>query len=336
MAMTKRRERLDRGIRVRTEGFYALLSWREIGYLVAPRAALIIGLLILPLIMPNVYWQRVVCLMGLFALLALCFDFLAEFVGLICLGTALFVGVGGYLSAILNAWLGLPLLLTIPIATVGGAIFCTLLLLPCFPLRGIYFAIMTLIYPMMAARVIEALGILGSTNGISGLSGFPNIWVELYLIIGVGLVCLFGLRRLVGEDIGLVLRGVKDNDQAIKASGMNITHYKILATFIASGIGSFVGSYLAHLYQWAGLSLFALDFSILPISASIVGGLGTLAGPMLGAFMLTPLSELLRSLGGLRIAIYAIILVFFIFFRTEGLLNYAQRKYHQFQHWVEV
>lgn len=336
MAITKRRERLNRGIKVRTEGFYALLSWREIGYLLAPRAALILGLLILPLIMPNIYWQRVVCLMALFGLLALSFDFLAEFAGLICLGGSLFIGVGGYLTAILNAWFGLPVILTIPLATIVGAAFCTFLLLPCFPLRGIYFAIMTLIYPMVAARIIEALGILGSTNGITGLSGFPNIWVEVYLILGVSLICLFGLRRLVGEDIGLVLRGVKDNDQAIKASGMNVTHYKILATFIASGIGCFAGSYLAHLYQWAGLSLFALDFSVLPIAASIVGGLGTLAGPMLGAFLLTPLSELLRTLGGLRIAIYAIILVFFIFFRTEGLLNYAQRKYHQFEHWVEV
>lgn len=61
--------------------------------------------------------------MGFFGLLALCFDFLAEFVGLICLGTALFVGVGGYLSAILNAWLGLPMLLSIPLSTLGGLWF---------------------------------------------------------------------------------------------------------------------------------------------------------------------------------------------------------------------
>jgi branched-chain amino acid transport system permease protein len=331
-----RRKRLDRGVKVRTNGLFAILSWREITYLVLPRVVLILGLLILPMIMPNMYWQKVVCLMGIFSLLAISFDFLSEFIGLISLGGALFVGVGGFLAAILNSSLGLPIFVTIPTATIGGGALCTLLFLPCFPLRGVYFAILTLIYPMMAGRIIEALNIFGGTNGIPGLSGFPNIWVEQYVIIGANLLCLFGLRRLMGEDIGLVMRGIKENDQAIKASGISVTYYKILATFIASSIGCFVGSYLAHLYQWAGISLFALDFSILPIAAAVTGGTGTLIGPMLGAFLLTPLSEILRTIGGLRIAIYSFILVVFIFFKTEGLFNYAQRKYHQSERWIEV
>ena len=336
MPITKRRERLDRGIKVRTTGLYGLLSWREMSYVLVPRLALIVGLLILPLLMPNQYWQKVICLMVVNAMLALVFDFLAEFVGLICLGGALFVGVGAYTTAQLNTALGLPIFLSIPLATIGGAIFCTVLLLPCLPLRGIYFAIVTLIYPLLGARIVTALDVLGSTNGIFGLDGFPNIWFELYTIIGSSLIALFGIRRFVGQDIGLVLRGVKDNDQAIKACGMSVTYYKALAVFIGSGIGCFAGAYMAHLYQWAGLSLFALDFSIMPIAASIVGGLGTLAGPMLGAFILTPLSEILRTLGGLRIALYALILVIFILFRTEGVLNYVQRKYHQTERWKEV
>jgi branched-chain amino acid transport system permease protein len=336
MPIGKRRDRLDRGVKVRASGIYGLLSWREMGYVLLPRAALIVGLLALPFLMPNQYWQKVVCLMVVNAMLALVFDFLAEFVGLICLGGALFVGVGGYITAYLNDSLALPVVLSIPIATIGGAIFCTILLLPCLPLRGIYFAIVTLIYPLLAARIVTALEVLGGTTGIFGLSGFPNIWFEQYIIIGGSLISLFALRRLVGQDIGLVLRGIKDNDQAIKACGMSVIFYKTTAVFIGSGIGCFVGAYIAHLYQWAGLSLFALDFSIMPIAASVVGGLGTLAGPMIGAFILTPLSELLRTLGGLRIALYAFILVMFVLFRTEGVLNYAQRKYHQFERWIEV
>ena len=332
----KRRERLDRGIKVRTEGIYALCSWKEIAYLLAPRVALILVLLIAPLVMPNMYWQRVLCLVGVYALLAIGFDFLAHFVGLVSLGGALFVGVGGYIAGLSNSYFGLTPMLSIPLGTLGGAVICTLLLLPCLPLRGIYFAIVSLAYPLLASRVIEALDIFGGTDGIPGLTMFPNIWVSVYPIILVTLLAIFALRRLVTEDIGLVFRGIRDNDQAILASGMSITWYKAQGVFIASIMGCFAGAYLSHLYGWVGISLFALDFSILPIAATVVGGFGTLAGPVIGATILVPLSEMLRAFGALRIVFYCLILVILIVFWREGLLNYFRRKYEQFERWVKV
>ena len=332
----RRKERLDRGLKVRTEGIYAISSWREILYLIGPRLALILGLLIAPLVAPSLYWQRVLSIAAIYGLLALSFDFLASFVGLVCLGGAFFTGIGGYIAGVLNSSFGLPPALTIPIATIAGAVVSTLLLLPCLPLRGVYFAIVTLMYPLLFERIIAATAIFGGTEGLSGLASLPNRWVEIYLIIGVLLISVFGLRRLVNEDIGLVLRGIKDNDQSVRASGMNITYYKAQAVFIASAIGCFAGAYLSHLYTWAGMSLFALDFSIMPIAATVIGGMGTLAGPVLGSLILSPISELLRAFGTLRIVFYTIVIVLFIVFWSEGLLNYLQRKYHQFEHWIEV
>jgi branched-chain amino acid transport system permease protein len=332
----RRKERLDRGIKVRSDGLYALMSWRELCYLVLPRLVLIVGMLILPLVMPSMYWQRVISNVCIYALLALSFDFLAHFVGLVSLGGAFFIGIGGYIAAILNTSFGLPPLLTIPLATIIGASFCTLLLLPCLPLRGVYFAIITLMYPLLLARVIEALDILGGTDGILGVESFLNRWMEQYVIIMMVLLFLFGVRRLVIKDIGLVFRAVKDNDQAVRASGISITYYKTIAVFIASAMGCLGGAYMVHLYMWAGLSMFALDFSILPIAATVIGGSGTLVGPVLGAFILVPISELLRAFGTLRIVFYALILLAFIIFRSEGILVYSQRKYQQFEKWVKV
>ena len=274
--------------------------------------------------------------MCIYALLAISFDFLANFVGLVCLGGALFMGVGGYIAGGLNAAFGLSPVLTIPIATVGGAMICTLLLLPCLPIRGVYFAIVTLIYPLLLLKIIEATRILGGTDGLPGLATFPSIWIDQYFAIGITIITVFGLRRLVNEDIGLLFRSIKDNDQAVKASGIGITRYKALAVFIASGIGCLAGAYLCHLYAWVGISFFALDFSILPIAAAVLGGMGTFAGPLIGAAILVPLSEILRALGGLRIVFYALILILIIGIRPEGLFNYFQRKYHQFEHWIEV
>lgn len=327
---------MDKGIKVRTDGLYALMSWRELSYLIMPRLLLIVGMIILPLIMPSMYWQRVITIVCIYSLLTLSFDYLAHFLGLVSLGGAFFIGVGGYLAALLNSAAGWPPLLGIPVATILGAILCTLVLLPCLPLRGVYFAIVTLMYPLFMTRLIEALNIFGGTEGIMGLDSFPNAWVEQYFMILVVLVFLFGMRRLINTDLGLVFRAVKDNDQAVRASGMSITYYKAVGVFIASAMGCLGGACLVHIYMWAGMSLFALDFSILPIAATVIGGGGTLVGPVLGCFILVPISELLREFGTLRIVFYSLILVGFIIIRSEGLMVFGQRKYHQFERWVKI
>jgi branched-chain amino acid transport system permease protein len=332
----RRKERLDRGIKVRTDGIYAIMSLRELSYLTMPRLVLIVGLLILPLVMPSMYWQRVISIVCIYSLLALSFDFLAHFLGLVSLGGAFFIGTGGYIAAILNTSFGFPPLFTIPISTLLGAAICTMLLLPCLPLRGVYFAIVTLMYPLVLARIIEALNILGGTDGIYGVASFANRWIEQYFVILMVLLFLFGMRRLVNLDIGLVFRAVKDNDQAVRASGMSITFYKAIAVFIASAMGCLGGACLAHIYMWSGISQFALDFSIIPIAATVIGGAGTLVGPVLGCFILVPISELLRAFGTLRIVFYSLILVAFIVFRSEGIMVYGRRKYHQFERWVRI
>ncbi|MGD8563396.1 MAG: hypothetical protein PVG03_12690, partial [Desulfarculaceae bacterium] len=104
-----RKERLDRGIKVRSDGVYAISSWREMAYLLAPRLALILGLLALPLALTALpYWQRVVSIICIYALLAISFDFLANYVGLVSLGGGFYIGVGAYIAALLNTELGVP------------------------------------------------------------------------------------------------------------------------------------------------------------------------------------------------------------------------------------
>ena len=90
------------------------------------------------------------------------------------------IGVGGYISGGLNYYFGLPLVLTIPVATFGGALICTLLWLPCLPLRGIYFAVVTFMFPFLVRSIIIAGGLFRGTEGLSPIGGFPNIWLGVY------------------------------------------------------------------------------------------------------------------------------------------------------------
>ena len=332
----QRKKRIDRCVKVRADSIYAISSYKELAFLYTPRLLLIIGTLLLPILVSSLYWSKVLCLVGIYALLAIGLDFLANFVGLVCLGMALFVGAGGYISGMLNATLGWSPILTIPIGTVVGAFICTILLLPCLPLRGVYFAVVSFMYPLVAARIIAATGAFGGTDGIFGLSMLPNIWVNQYVVLGLVLISTFALRRLVNEDIGFVFRGIKENEQSIKASGISITSYKALGLFMAALMGCFAGAYLSHLYGWVGLSLLAMDFSIFPLAAVVLGGPGTIVGALIGTLILVPASEMMRAFAGLRIIFYSMLIVSFIIFWRQGLLNWLRRKYEQFEYEVRI
>jgi branched-chain amino acid transport system permease protein len=330
----RRRERIDRGIKARSTDIFALTSWREMLYLTAPRLVPIVAFLLLPLVL-GIYWQKVLLSVAVFALLAISWDILAQ-AGMISLGQALFFGMGAYASGVFNHNLGWHPFIAIPLATIAGGLVCTAFLLPVLRLRGIYFSMVTLIIPLMLVRIVEATKIFGGTEGLSGIAALPSRWLELYLVMGALTAALFGFRRMMDSDYGLVLKGICDNDRSVINAGINIYWYKTQALFISSCIGAFSGAFMTHVYMFVGMPVFALDYSILPIAAAVVGGPGTLAGATLGAFILVPLSEVLRGIGGLRIVFYGLFLVVFIVALPEGIFHYVQRKYHQFERWVEV
>jgi len=332
--LKRRKERLDRGIKVRSEDIFALSSWKVMLYLLAPRVlpfVVVLGFILFA----SPYWKMVLVSTTMFGILAISWDLLLS-TGMVSLGQALFFGMGAYIAGSLNHIWGWPLWITIPVATVGGGLLCTLLLVPVLRLRGIYFAMVTLVLPLVLVRIIEATRILGGTEGISGLATFQNIGEELGLSLLAFLAVLLGFRRLMGTDYGLVLQGIRDNDRSVIRSGINIYWFKAQALFLAGSVAAFAGAFMTHAYMFVGMPVFALDYSILPITAAVVGGTGTLAGPALGAFILVPLSEALRGLGALRVVFYGLFLVIFIVALPEGIFHYLQRRYHQFERWVKV
>ncbi len=329
-----RRERIDRGIKVRTDDVYALFSLKEMSYLLFPRAFPIVLLALLACFVP-LYWKKVIITACIFAMLSISWDFLSS-CGMLSLGQALFFGVGSYVAGSLNHYFHLPVFLTLPVATFFGGLICTALLIPVIRLRGVYFAMVTLILPLMLMRVVEATGILGGTEGITSLSPFPNAWVEVSLAMVAVWFVLFFLRRFISSDYGLIFVSIRDNDRATLASGINIYSFKAQSLFIGSSICCFCGAFLTHSYMFTGMPVFALEYSILPVAASAIGGIGTLAGPLLGAFILVPLSEVLREFGSLRMVFYGVILVVCVVALPEGIFHYAARKYTQMERWVKV
>jgi len=330
-----RKERIDRGIKARSDTIYTLASYQDMLYLLLPRVLPIIALFSLPLLLGSSYWGKVIFYSCIFTLLSLSWDFMAS-TGLISLGQALFFGVGSYVAGGLNHYFKWPISLTIPVATLGGALLCTIILVPVVRLRGVYFSMVTLILPLLFAHLIETLEILGGTHGMLSLTPFKNNWLAVYTAVIAVVIVLFGFRRLINEDFGLVLRGIKDDDRVVMAGGINIYWYKAQTIFIAGAVGNFAGALMTHYYQFVGRSAFALDYTILPLAGAVVGGPGSFAGATLGTFLLVPLSEALRALGGLRMALYGIILIGALAILPEGIFHYIERKYHQFEREVKI
>lgn len=313
---------------------FALASWHEAAWLVAPRLLPLVGLPLLALAL-GPYGRKVLVSTLVFALLALSWELLAM-TGIVSLGQALFFGLGAYVAGSLSHAFGLPPLLTIPVAVLVGGALGTVLLFPVLRLRRVYFSMVTLVLPLILVRVIEATKVLGGTEGLTGLSPMPGAAAELALAIAAFWLVLFGFRRLSGTDYGLVLHGVRDNDRAVMSAGIDVHRTKAGVVFLASAVAAFAGAFMTHAYMFVGMPVFALDYSILPIAAAVVGGTGSFAGAALGAFILVPLSEALRGFGGLRIVFYALLLVVFTVALPEGVFHYLRRKYEQFERWTDV
>jgi len=299
MSKARRKERIDRCIKACTDDIFCLSSLREIAYLVFPRVFPVFLILCLVFLVP-LYWKKVMVIAFIMSIMAISWDFLYS-CGLVSLGHALFFAMGAYTAGALNYYLGLPVYLTIPCATVVGGALSTIFVFPALRLRGIYFSVVTLIIPLMLMRVVEATKIIGGTEGISALSPLPGLWFAIALAMVFMWVTLFSLRRLITSDYGLIFVALMDNDRAVEASGLNILWFKVQAVYIGSSIGAFCGAFMTHYYMSVGMSAFALDLSIFPVASCVVGGVGTLAGPLLGALVLAPLSEALRGFGTFRI-----------------------------------
>jgi branched-chain amino acid transport system permease protein len=327
-----RKERIDRGIKVRSDDIFAIGSARDLAYVVAPRALAILALLCFPLLQGVVsrYWQTVMLNTLVIALLALSWDLLAS-VGLISLGQSLFFGLGAYAAGWLDAHLGVSPLLSIPLGTAVGALIATAVLFPLLRLRGHYFGLITFALPLLFMRIVETTGILGGTEGLSSLKPLPGRTTELYLATGAVLATLWAYRRMSATDYGLVFQAIRDNERSVMAAGFDIQWRKAQAVFLAALPAAFAGAFVTHRYQFVGMPAFALEYSVLPLTAAVVGGAGSFLGPVVGSFILVPLSEAMREFGSLRVVVYSLMLLLFTVGLPEGIFRFAARKYGQFE-----
>ena len=275
------------------------------------------------------YLMRVGILALLYGVLTVSLNLVNGFTGLFSLGHAAFYGIGAYASGLLALRLGWPFPLALVAAGVVAAFFGLLLSLPSLRLRGIYLAIVTLAFAEIVRLMI--INLQGLTRGPFGLPGIPppNLFgVRLttdfsvfLLALALLLFAVYVVERIMRSRIGDALLAIRDDEVAAAACGIRVFQYKVLAFVTASFLAGMAGSVYAHYTRFISPDSFTLNESFIVLSMLVFGGMGSTAGAVLGAGVLTALPEAFRFAAEYRMLIYGIVLTLVILFRPQGVLG---------------
>jgi branched-chain amino acid transport system permease protein len=296
--------------------------------------ALVVALLAGIAPMLSIYAQHIFVLVALYGSVALAWNILGGMAGQMSLGHALFIGAGAYVSTALylksgvSPWIGL-----VAAAALGGALGA-LMGYTVFrrKLSGVYFALVTLALAEMALHIVSNVSFLGAANGLSIPSklDFANLQFSsklgfCYAALGVLAVVSVTILAIDRSRLGYVFLAIRENERSAAALGIDVVQGKVIAAAISGALTALVGPVYANYVLFIDPeSVLGVTLSIDALLFSFVGGLGSLFGPLLGAVVLVPLTELLRSLLGGRLAgvhliVYGVILILVMRLAPQGL-----------------
>ena len=293
-------------------------------------------LCLVPVFLKEEYFLHLLIMSGVWAILCMGWVLLLR-LGLFSLGQAAFLGIGGYTSAILCMRLSVSFWVTLPIAGVVTAFLAFFLGSIVLRLKGIYFAVVTFAFGEVVRLIYyNWASFLGGVSGISGIPrpnplfgvSFHSKIPFYYLIVVLTLCAGVVMYRMDHSRLGRIFRAIGHNPDLAQSQGMNPMKYKVICFVAASFFAGIAGSFLAHYYTTLYPDAFGIWESILVQIKSTVGGVNTvILGPVMGAVVMTIVSELLRGyMAGLEPLFFGVFLILVIFFIPGGLASLLQQK----------
>lgn len=294
------------------------------------------------------YIDHLAILMCIYIILSVSLNLVTGFVGLLNLGHAAFFGIGAYASALLVK-AGMPWLAALLLAGAIAGSSGFLIGIPCLRLRGDYLAIATLGF----AEIVRALlkNWTSLTRGPLGIPGIPKPELFGYVLIGNGAylvlssciaaIVVFLVWRMVSSPFGRVLKAIREDEIAAMTLGKNVVKHKLIALSAGAFFAGIAGSLYAHYITFIDPSSFTLLDTVFMLSMVVLGGLGSVAGSVIGAIILTILPEPMRFLdapsfvkAAMRLIAYSLILILLILFRPEGLFGESAARRNRMREWL--
>src|ERR1043165_7979882 len=306
----------------------AWLSSRRTGFVAAALA-----IAALPMVLTGNYWQTNLTVCAINVLLAIGLDFILGYAGQLNLGQSAFYGLGAYVSTLLITRLGVPFWLAFAAGVAFSGLAGMILALFAVRLRGHYLAIASLGFAVIIHQVL--LNWISLTQGPLGIYAIPpppaiaipglpaisfrNPVALFYLVAGFALLIYFLLDQLVRSPIGETLTAIREDEISAVSLGINAGAWKVFAFGIGAAVGGAAGCFYAPFVGTLVPDAFFITESFTILAMVIVGGMGTLIGPVFGAILLTLLPELLRGVGDLRLVVYGLALTLVVLFMPGGM-----------------
>lgn len=286
-------------------------------------------LAILPLVVTSSYAMGILCRILMYTVLAGSLNVINGYSGQFNIGHAGYYLIGSYAEAILATRLGISFWIALPLAGIITAGFGFLVAQPTLKLKGIYLAIVTLGFSEIIRLV--ALNWEWLTGGPIGIKGIPvpvffgfkisraNEYFYIFLVIAI--IFVFLTNRVIHSRIGRAWISIREDELAAKSLGVEASRYKATNFMYGAFWAGIAGGAFAPYFKFIDSTMFTLDEGFNILSMVIIGGQGTLIGPLVGATLVNFLTEVLRPIQQYRLVAYAVLIIAMMWLRPQGLIG---------------
>ncbi len=310
-------------------------TWRA----ALPHVAPFLGMLVLALILPligNDYWALIGTRMAIYWVLVSGLNLVVGFAGHLAIGYVALLTLGAYTTSVLvagNVMPPVPVFVALPIAAVVGALFGVIVGLPALRLRTFYFAMSTLGFATIVTQI--ALAWQSVTGGGIGIAGpefpppFNTAWGFYFLCVAIAAFTTWLSANVARSRFGRALIAVRDAEVAAEATGISKPKMLIAIFLLAGACAAVAGGLFASLQTYITPDAFTFDLSVLFFIAILIGGRGSIMGPMLGTIILTVLPEIAAPLAAWSTFLYAVLLLLIVLVMPGGiaaLLDFRNRR----------
>ena len=315
--------------------------WNTNNKVVSIIGGLVVLLFTLPLVGLNSFYLHLFIMIFMHAVMAQSWNVIAGFSGQISLGHGAFFGIGAYATSFFYMEYGITPWISIFFGMFASGVFAVLIGIPMLRLSGHYFAIATLLIGISFQVVFQRWDLVGAASGLWVTMTPEDSWTALqfhssklpyyYIFLVFFLISFFAVWVLSRSKLGYRLRAVRDDPQAALSLCINVSNYKIIAYVISAMIMAPMGSLFAQYILIIDPDrVFNIEISIIVLLITVLGGIGNVWGPIIGASILIPISEYSRIyLGGtggaVDLILYGLILMIICVFRPNGLISFIPR-----------